>query len=68
MSLASFSVIPGREIATPGTLTPFLLLIVPPFTIRHLISVPWISTTVRPINPSSIKIVEPASTSPGRSA
>ncbi|MNE80779.1 hypothetical protein D3C80_1773820 [compost metagenome] len=40
ISLVSFSVMPGREIETPGTLTPFLLLIVPPLTIRVLISVP----------------------------
>ena len=60
MSLASFSVIPGSEICTPGTLTPFLLLI---WTAVHDLAIDFRALNAldghRPIKPSSIRIVEP---------
>jgi len=65
MSAASFSVMPGSETATPGTLRPLLLLMGPLFSTRQWISVPWMSSTVSAIRPSSMRIVEPTSTSSG---
>ncbi|UWS61855.1 hypothetical protein N2384_00260 [Bacillus paralicheniformis] len=68
MSLASFSVIPGRLTLTPGTFTPFLFFSVPLFKIFVLISCfsGFDSSTSNPIKPSSSRMIDPADTSSAR--
>ena len=69
ISALSFSVIDGKLTLTLGTLTPLRLPKSPPLITSHTISVPsLISLTFNSINPSSIRIVFPASTSCGSSA
>ncbi|OQA06264.1 MAG: hypothetical protein BWY65_02230 [Firmicutes bacterium ADurb.Bin373] len=66
MSWISLSVIDGRLIATPGTLTPFWLVNSPPFMTVHCISVSDVDKTFMAIKPSATSIVSPLRTSPGR--
>ena len=68
ISSLSFSVMAGRRTDTFGTFTPFFSPSSPPFTTSQRISVPVLPITVRPIRPSSMRIVLPLSTSSGSPA
>ena len=66
MSARSWSVTEGRPMFTLGTLTPFFSPISPPLVTTQWMSEPSTWSTSRPTRPSSMRRMEPFSTSLGR--